>query len=130
MRKAIHTHGNRVTMDVEVFENLCKAICESALENAELRDELERTRDLLEFAECEADHYKDTARRMEKYENFYYAVKYGVDLTENGFDELTIRDGIEGTLEASLDLDLDEDEVEFEYVSNGIVFDGIHNENV
>lgn len=104
MRKAICTHGNRVTMDVAVFENLCNALCESALENAELRDELERTRDLLEFAECEADHYKDTARRMEKYEDFYYAVKYGVDL--------------------------DEDEVEFEYVSNVIVFDGIHNENV
>ena len=130
MRKAICTHGNRVTMDVAVFENLCNALCESALENAELRDELERTRDLLEFAECEADHYKDTARRMEKYENFYYAVKYGVDLTEADFDEMTIRDGIEGTLEASLDVDLDEDEVEFEYVSNGIVFDGIHNENV
>lgn len=130
MRKAICTHGNRVTMDVAVFENLCNALCESALENAELRDELERTRDLLEFAECEADHYKDTARRMEKYENFYYAVKYGVDLTEADFDEMTIRDGIEGTLEASLDIDLDEDEAEFEYVSNGIVFDGIHNENV
>lgn len=130
MRKAICTHGNRVTMDVAVFENLCNALCESALENAELRDELERTRDLLEFAECEADHYKDTARRMEKYENFYYAVKYGVDLTEADFDEVTIRDGIEGTLEASLDFDLDEDEVEVEYVSNGIVFDGIHNENV
>ena len=67
---------------------------------------------------------------MEKYENFYYAVKYGIDLTEADFDEATIRDGIEGTLEASLDIDLDEDEVEVEYVSNGIVFDGIHNENV
>lgn len=111
MRKAICTHRNRVTMGVAVFENLCNALCESALENAELRDELERTRDLLEFAECEADHYKDTAHRMEKYENFYYAVKHGVDLTEADFD-------------------LDEDEVEVEYVSNGIVFDGIHNENV
>lgn len=130
MRKAICTHGNRVTMDVAVFESICDALHGSTLENAELRDELERTRDLLEFAECEADHYKDTAHRMEKYENFYYAVKYGVDLTEADFDEVTIRDGIEGTLEASLDFDLDEDEVEAEYVSNGIVFDGIHNENV
>ena len=67
---------------------------------------------------------------MEKYENFYYAVKYGIDLTEADFDGDTVADAIEGTLEASLDLDLDEDEVEFEYVSNGIVFDGIHNENV
>ena len=130
MRKAIHTHGNRVTMDVEVFENLCKTICESALENAELRDELERTRDLLEFAKCEADHYKETARRMEKYENFYYAVKYGIDLMNDDFDDETIEDAITGTLEASLEIDLDEDEPDFEYISNGIVFDGIHNENV
>lgn len=126
MRKAICTHGNRVTMDVAVFENLCNALCESALENAELRYELERTRDLLEFAECEADHYKETAKRMEKYENFYYAVKYGIDLTDAGIDGDTVIDGVKETVAVGLeDLD-DEDEDEDFYVSNGIVWDGIH----
>lgn len=124
MKKPIIEIGNRVCMTTELFENLCKSICESAVENAELRDELERTRDLLEFAQCEADHYKETARRMEKYENFYYAVKYGIDLTEDDFDGDTVIDGVKETVAMGLE-DLD-DEDEDVYVSNGIVWDGIH----
>jgi hypothetical protein len=102
MRKPIIEVGNRTCMTTELFEQLCKTICEGAQENAELRKELKHTRDLLEFAECEADHYKESAKRMEKYENFYYAVKYGIE-----------------------ELDY-EDENENVYVSNGIVWDGIH----
>ena len=114
MKKPIIEIGNRVCMTTELFETLCKTICESAIENAELRDELERTRDLLEFAECEADHYKDTARRMEKYENFYYAVKYGIDLTEADFDGDTVIDGVKETVAMGLE-DLDDEDLDDDY---------------
>ena len=126
MRKPIVEIGNRVCMTTELFEQLCKTICEVAQENAELREELERTRDLLEFAECKADHYKETAHRMEKYENFYYAVKYGIDLTDAGIDGDTVIDGVKETVAVGLEELDDEDENEDVYVSNGIVWDGIH----
>ena len=61
---------------------------------------------------------------MEKYENFYYAVKYGIDLTDAGIDGDTVIDGVKETVAVGLE-ELD-DEDEDVYVSNGIVWDGIH----
>lgn len=102
-----------ITLEREAFDHLLDEIVRKNDQIEELLARIEFTDNILECATAEVVDLLEKVRRMEKYENYYYKHRFGIDL------EIEIEPD-------EIDVEFDEDEDEDVYISTGIIWDGIH----